>query len=880
MGALKSVLLGLFIGIIFIITIGVSVAFFYEDEVTRYFIEDLNQSISVKIEVEKTDFSVLRKFPNASVEFKNLVAFTPEGFTPEIFKTNTDTLFYGKRVFIEFNIIDLLSQNFTIKNIHFDEARINLFIDEQGIENYIFWENEQNDTTGKFNLELKKVKLTNTHLVYYNQQEQIFINTRIDKAILKGNFSEKNYNLDLQANQRIKIFKLNENYLIQNKNIDISILLDVTEKKIEFQKGNIAIETLKLDVNGKIQKEESPVLDLFITANNQPVKSVFNVIPHVFRKDISFIDMPEGLISFNAQIKGNLSKIKVPKITAGFEIKNAQINYPDKEILIHISDLRGRYLSNDVTKPELSIIEIKQFNASLQESSIEGKFEIRDFAEPLLMLNISSEIDFNKINKIFTVDTLETIEGKGNLLAEYKGTLKELKEIKFKDLFTREYNLKLNIKDGKFKMKGRPLVLEEVNGNILINKDVYADSLSFKISDSDFFIRGEALNVYNYFNLGEPVNVKAEINSDLINLNQLSSFFSAEKSNTTNPSYQFPDKLSLVLKLKVNQFSVGKFEATNVQGRLNYKPRMFSLNEISFHSMDGNAKIGGVIVQNYKSDFLVKSQSKLTGININKLFYSFNNFGQDFLPEKNIDGSISGDVFFSSDFSEKLIINKKSVIAESDITISNGALIGFEPMKSLSKYIDVNELENIKFSTLHNQISIKNEQVYIPRMDIQSSALNLSVSGTHHFNNTFEYHFKVLLSDVLAKKAKKKAREQGEFDNVEDDGFGKTQLFLKIKGTPDDYKITYDRKQARENRKEEYNTEKKELKKLLNSEFGWYNSDSTIKTNTPKEKNFDIEWEEKKNDTESGKKGIKTDSKDKFEIEWDEDSTDNSNKEE
>jgi len=164
MGAVKSIFLGLLLGIVFLITLGISVAYFYEDEVTEYFIEELNEVISTKIQIENADFSLLRKFPNASIEFQNIVALSPEGFQKSILDIQTDTLFFAERVFVQFNIIDLISKNYRIKNINFDNGEIRLFIDKYGKENYIFLNKEKEDSSQKFNLELKKVKITNSKI--------------------------------------------------------------------------------------------------------------------------------------------------------------------------------------------------------------------------------------------------------------------------------------------------------------------------------------------------------------------------------------------------------------------------------------------------------------------------------------------------------------------------------------------------------------------------------------------------------------------------------------------------------------------------------------------------------------------------------------------
>jgi len=243
--------------------------------------------------------------------------------------------------------------------------------------------------------------------------------------------------------------------------------------------------------------------------------------------------------------------------------------------------------------------------------------------------------------------------------------------------------------------------------------------------------------LFEYFNEQEIFNINARLYSRKINLDELTELFSNKDSE--NPgSYHFPDKIALQLRLNIENFEVGKFYATDIKGNLNYKPKMFSLHEVSFNSMNGTVKAGGVIIQKFNNDFVVRTKSRLYNINMNKLFYSFNNFGQTFISNQNLEGNLTGDVYFSSEFSDKIRIYNQTVSAESDILITNGELNDFEPMLGLSKFIDVDELKQIKFSTLKNTITIRDEQIIIPQMDIESSALNLTASGVHYFNSEYE----------------------------------------------------------------------------------------------------------------------------------------------
>jgi hypothetical protein len=100
----------------------------------------------------------------------------------------------------------------------------------------------------------------------------------------------------------------------------------------------------------------------------------------------------------------------------------------------------------------------------------------------------------------------------------------------------------------------------------------------------------------------------------------------------------------------------------------------------------------------------------------------------------------------------------------------------------------------------------------------------------HSFDNIVEYHLKLLLSDILAKKAKKARKDVEEFGVVQDDGLGRTSLFISMIGPVSDPVISYDSQGAREKVKNDLVKEKQSMKQLLKEEFGLFKKDtSTVK---------------------------------------------------
>jgi hypothetical protein len=168
----------------------------------------------------------------------------------------------------------------------------------------------------------------------------------------------------------------------------------------------------------------------------------------------------------------------------------------------------------------------------------------------------------------------------------------------------------------------------------------------------------------------------------------------------------------------------------------------------------------------------------------------------------------------------------KSISAEGKFTIDNGALVDFEPIQELSSFIEISELRNIHFERLSNDFFIRNNFVYIPQMDVRSSAADLAISGKHSFDNDYEYHIKILLSEMLSKKIHKPKPNTTEFGAVSDDGLGRTSMLLKVVNKGEDVKVSYDMKAAGSQIKNDIRSERKTLKTIFNQEYGLFKKDS------------------------------------------------------
>jgi hypothetical protein len=271
------------------------------------------------------------------------------------------------------------------------------------------------------------------------------------------------------------------------------------------------------------------------------------------------------------------------------------------------------------------------------------------------------------------------------------------------------------------------------------------------------------------------------------------------------------------------------------------------------------------VSQDKTGNITLYTDVNLSNVDVKKLFFSCNNFLQDFIGYQNLDGNISGHVSLNTAWTKTLEFIPSSVISQSEVVLSNGEIKDYEPLMGLSKFIKVEELKDIKFENLFANISIHHEKVYLDKTRVVSSALSFDCSGVHGFDNKYEYRLQLALSDFLWKKTKTKNIEITEFGYVVDDNTEQTIVPVIIVGNGTEFDVKYDKRTARNRFKDKIEQEKFELKELFST--SQLQNENQQTNNSESEKTTPVKLEK----TDSGK--YRTRSND-YILEWD-DSEDN-----
>jgi AsmA-like C-terminal region len=863
-------LLIILISLILFIVTALIISSNYGGEIKEYTVNQINEQLEIKINVNEAEISVLEGFPYISVIFKDVVAWSNPDFNRFAFiNIDTDTLFSAKRVYIQFSLIDLIRGQYRIKRIYASNGKLNLLSDAAGKTNFKLLKSRPQHEKKAFSLELQAVRISDFDVSFNNIAKKIQSSAYMKDVLFKGKFANKKYALATIASINLNSFQRDGINYADNFEISTKLILEINDSLASIKKGEVNLNNIPLEASGSFFLTGKSSLDIDIESrgfNLATIKSILGI--NISETD--YLDV-SGRGDLAIKIQGNLTRLEVPAINAVYLLQFDQIKYHDFDL--RDLSLKGKFSNGKFRNPVSSYIAIEKFNINSHNSQASGTISLTNFKSPFIDLKLNGNINANNFNPLLSKAEIENLSGELLPDLSVRAQLLSLKNFGSNNIQSMGLSGKLGLANLRFTARG--YLVSDLSGEIGFAGDSWYPEMIIK---SDFGTIGcsmQADHVMKYLlgkNNGLWVNGKVEGKS--INLSSLKGY---KSESSQKQGFKFPEDIHFNLITSVDSFQYGKFNSGKAEVLLKYQPGLLKVQDMKINCMRGEISGNGAIIQNANLNMLLRTQNSLKNVDITQLFESFNNFNQDFIVADNLKGFITGNIDFATEMDSTFHIIASKTTAGSHLTISSGELNHFEPMKSLSKFIALEELENIRFSSIENNFSIKDEIISIPQMDIHSNAFNVTISGRHGFDNNFDYKMKVNLSEILAGKAKKAKRENEEFGIVEADN-RRTSLYLSIIGNPDNYKIKYDKKEAVTQIKEDLNKEKQGLKQILNEEFGWFKKDSAAniqKTLQEKEK-FIIVWDEEpekkvqENSTKKKRKLWEKDEEDSLQFEWNE----------
>lgn len=855
MKIIKRLLVFLAVMVGLCILVGVLIAYVFEEDVKRLAFKKLNSYCDTPVQVDDVQLSLLSKFPNASLDFSNVLI-------RDAYRDSTvekDTFFYADHIFLEFNIWDLFEEDYTVREVAVEQGTMHLVVNEDGSDNYHFWKTGDDSTKSAFSFALEHVVADELAIHYENKRNQQDYKFSQSQLLMAGDFTQSSFAMKVEGQSLVEHFRANGFEYASQQMADLQVELDMNteEKHFDIKAGQLQVEELVFNLAGAVDVQEETTCDLTITGDQLDMVTLYSLLPDRFANKLRGYES-KGQLKFESTVKGIVSGTHTPAVNADFSIRDGKLRQRSTDITLGKLKLEGNYAK--AADQQIEYLEIKELSAVLGDGRVNADIKVSNFNNPKLELEVEGDLNLKDVQDFVQLDTIQHLSGRIAMNTQFTGKATALKRFNAEYFKRSKASGEVSFTNASVQFKGQPMAYESVSGTfVLRNNDAAIKALNGTIAGTNFQLDGFFRNFLNYIFLqDQKLTIEASLVASEIDLDRLLTIQPEGSTAATQESYRLslPERVNCNLQASIGSLNFRRFKADNIKGIVRLKDKVLYFDPVRFENVGGTIEIDGEIDGRQPGMFVVSCKSKLRKLDVQQSFYQFENFGQTFIEDRHLKGKATADIQFACVLNERLEFDRDKIYSLIDVDIQDGELIEFETMQSMCQYmrgnklikafVDVDALEkklrHVEFSKLSNTIEIRNQTINIPKMLIASSAMDINIAGTHSFDDEIDYHFDFKLSEVLTKKR----NNDEEFGPVADDGTGAT-LFITMKGTLDNYSFSYDRAGMKEKLRQDMQEEKQTFKSVLKTEFGLYSSDTsvgTIQGNGDPAPEFLIEWEE------------------------------------
>lgn len=805
---------------------GVIVVKFHGDDLQAYVMDQVNNRLDSKVNVDEVSVKVFHKFPNTSILLNNITIWSSHNFNTRDFDgSGADTFLTAETVSISFNTFGLIRKKHNIRQLEIKNGVLHLFTDRAGEGNYNLLANNNRRERDEQQINLSQLRISDFYVLLNNQAKQLKSSGMLKRLDLNGRFSKRNTQIKSSMEGFLEEISNKDILYASNRAILAKVNLDVNDSLYTIKAGQIQVDRILADVDGRfrINPGNGINMDLYAAARDLEIHEVLDLLPSEMSNSLLGIT-GNGILQLYARVTGMVNSTLTPQIKADFQTSNANLQWDRVPFSLKNLNLIGTYSNGGEFNPVTTSLNIESISAVIGEDHLSGRGKIQNFFDPDFNFELKGDIHPDQWIQWYKSIPVHQVEGTVISDIKVSGSYDRLKPRGEKFLaFDVNGGVSLDNVMVRFTEDGLPF--SELNGTVFIDNDFWEPSLSGNYGVSDFSLAGSGLNLISFLlDREEELVASATFRANRFDLQEILEQLSRRDSGQ-NVSKNFPDGLNLRLDFIINDFQKDRLEASNVRGIAQYDAPFFYIDSLTMQTMEGTLKGAFGMIQDSEGEIFTNVNASLYNLDIQQLFYAFNNFGQTQVTHEHLKGSISGSSVFSAEFDTTFTIRTESILSENDVTIHDGELNGFSSILALSRFIEVEELQNIEFETLKNIILLKDKQVIIPTMDIQSSALNLSASGTHGFDNHYDYRLRLKLSELLYNKARRS--RNAEFEVAADESDTRI-LFLKIYNDGSGSNVELDREKTAQKIRNDLREEKTELKEILNEELGLFKRDESI----------------------------------------------------
>lgn len=766
-----------------------------QEEIFRRVQDVVNEEIDGELEVTSYHFAPL--YDGVGFTFK-LYGIT---LHDSRFKEHKTDLIKAEQLLVTLDIRELFKRKVVVRNIKLDNGQIFIFKRKDGFSNLSMFGSKKKQAPGggktppntDFLKNIKRITFANFKVNVIDSISNRNLEAVIPQLTNYISSSDTSVNNDLEGFVLFKkmVFRADHGSFLRNKNTLLNLHLSYNSKSNRLTIKPSDLQTDNKDVigiSGNIDFSTAPGnLNLQFSCQDIRVPAALELLSEHLQTQLDRFGK-----SARATAKVNIANKFGTKATRVFvDFRADSLAY-----VLRFGNIKGAKAYGIFTNQANPLLPPGSLNSMVTAHDISGFFEtlpvkgkltVNNFKDPQAVLSCEVRGDKNTLNGMLDPQRYRATGGEVRLVMDYKGPLKDFYNYKQSRL-NGSLKGKVSINDLAMLYVPQKVSVSKIKGDVHFDEKIVSmPDVHFSDGQNKVFLSGKMTGFLQHFYQEEmPLVASLAVRIPEWSLNWISKFINnnPQKIRKKRPSKvklsdlldDAIDHIQIDATLDAKTLKYKSLVASGVKGKMNLTAGSLVLDNFSMNACGGSVKIsGGINFQNQKSTPQLYLRGNLNNADVQSVFASLENFGQNAITHENIEGKLTSSFQFNSLLSNNVMLIPSSMSGRIKIKLNQAQIINFEPFLRIKKLIfKRRNLEHVRFDLFEREFVLRGEEIEINKMQVESNVLTLFVDGVYSFGNKTDINIQIPFSNL------KKRDENYEFKVYHPDSVGRS-FYLKAR---------------------------------------------------------------------------------------------------
>ncbi len=732
---------------------------------------EANDLLQAKLDFEKLGISLLRHFPNASLDLKGLTLVGVERF-------EGDTIVAAERISAVVSPLSLLTgDGIVIKKVLLDEPAIHARKEADGSVNWdVMKPAEESEAVveeaaapaeegapSSFKLAVKDFRITDAVIRYEDDSTKMAFSTRPLNLRLKGDLSAAQSELSLnlvmqQTNLRSGVVKMLSDAELE---FDATIAADLEQMRFAFEKNTLRLNAIALTLDGWAQllEDEAVAMDLKLGTEHVQFKDVLSLIPAFYTKDFRSLTAG-GELDLSVWAKGEMRGSTLPAFELNAAVKEGRFQYASLPKAVTDINIVAK-VSNEGGAMDRTVVDLSRFGLRMAENSVSATFYGTNLiSDPVLRATLNGKVDLGMIEEVYP---LEDMQLDGTITADLSaaGRMSDLEKQRYEQLQAKGTFV---VEQLGLDMASLPPVQLSRAAATISPSAMTLGELSVMVGESDLSANGQLTNYLGYLLRDDKLTGRLYVNSELLNLNQLMESISSEEESPAEeaapeaPTEEeaptgvivVPENLDLSLSTNLKKILFQQMTISDVEGGMSIRGGELSLNKLALGLFGGQATASGCYSTKNPAEPTFTMDLGLKQASFQETFRQLE-MVQKLVPlfEKT-GGNYSLQMDLKTKIDEQMSPVLNSVDAHGQISSASIRLQNIKALDALAKALNSDKLKVIEAENVLIDFAIQQGRITTEPFDLKMGKTKMTLSGSTGLDQTIDYQAKVTLPEGAA----------------------------------------------------------------------------------------------------------------------------------